>query len=553
MDFNSPELERFERELEVALETGIREFKNELEESPHSSLDETCFSMEEDLRNAENACDGIQKLMMESTDKDDTPTSAAANAPSESTQKSINNKNDVKYLASKFEQRSISTERSLSVKQGLAMFGSTVQKRPPTATVKYDPPMTVEVKVPMVTQPTAETDLKQFSEQKPASTLLEPNRVKTMQIQASDTSTKDGCSGSIRDKYSKYHDGESMTSFLPPPPKRENPPKSSQSKAQNSNNFTPIKSKEYLATRWANNQRRSEPPLKSSHEPISAEATTSKPTTTIVDDATINEWRKALVQSLKVHISKHVEETPHIVETNDDTSNAFHSDHMNEIDIECCIESPISTSDSTSDLDTVMLQEYVVLSPINERSIEAHSDRNSHQHDSCDNDSGQWELPIVSSYPKQQPSSPRSLRGIRCKCYNQTLACVIKACTLAISLFRRAMFTLSPLLWCIFNRGKSMALACITNITYFFILISNVWRQITLYIVECYEEWTMISRLSPSGFTVLLQWIANMERGAAACLASLILSMATEVSTVAPRYNCTIAVLLWLFQVKPVS
>jgi hypothetical protein len=29
--------------------------------------------------------------------------------------------------------------------------------------------------------------------------------------------------------------------------------------------------------------------------------------------------------------------------------------------------------------------------------------------------------------------------------------------------------------------------------------------------------------------------------------------MATEVSTVAPRYNCTIAVLLWLFQVKPVS
>jgi hypothetical protein len=94
-----------------------------------------------------------------------------------------------------------------------------------------------------------------------------------------------------------------------------------------------------------------------------------------------------------------------------------------------------------------------------------------------------------------------------------------------------------------------MALACITNITYFFILISNVW----LYIVECYEEWTMLSRLSPSGFTVLLQWIANMERGAAACLASLILSMATEVSTVAPRYNCTIAVLLWLFQVKPVS
>ena len=530
LQLNSPELLCLERELEEALESHLTEFNDELERHENVS-DETSLSIEDDMKMAENATVSVQRLLESDT----------AEAPS----------GGVKSLASMFEMHlppkeisknyhqdcsesdigndnnhidanhnAVLSESSLSIKEGLAMFGSPARRKPISTTSEVDG-----------SRSRAELDTVHEQQTKSIEYSSSKQNVKTI--------TESSNLHHILAQRKKLIE-ESNTVALPPAPGLGN-----HDNITLSTMFTPIKSKELLSEAYASD--------KHSH--------TVNKNTEETDYPTIEQRREVLLQDLKLHLrGRNTVECERSKDLISEVDLESQSDKNSETQSDKSPSLENQISESNQCFDNINLQDTrVFLSPINEQSNEADSSQSTRQNDSGDSSTDDWILPVVNDFhPKENSQSPR--RVFKCRCYYKTLECARKMILLISCLkilVERAVIFLSPCLWFIYNQCRSVITTCFANLLHVFIVLANMCQRASLYTKDCVGELSLMSRLSYNYFPIacktLLRWLAMMSKGTAACLVSITLALAMEISTVAPRYNCGISVLLWCFQNKPVS
>lgn len=586
MEFKSPELQRLENEMDAALVAEMQEINYELgrhragdSTSPNSSLDETALSLEEDLKAVENATESIQRLMNKDSEEVDTggvqslasmfeqhtpKTSTCLNHQKRESPRKLQfakpslgvTKNEKLLPGSEYaaggnrnysessanDNTNVLNESSLSIKQELAMFGSPLRAKSSVTSFnklvehsehapvqKYQPPTRGDAS--SVKNPVMRTDMSKILAKRKALEAESKQMIKPTPVGAAATAKRGECK---------------IDQCV----------------------FTPVKSTESLSRKWISYKANAntfvvEPEANNCKMAHSLEATNQVSTATIIDDATIKQRREALVRGLKTRLREKQEQKDEI--QNHVVVDTIYFEKWSGSSADAGIETQLSTPsplqnesspESTSGLDTIMLHDNcVILSPINERSNEVGTPLSIHHAVSNDSDSEKWVLPMTNDfYCKGNNQSPRSrFRPFSCRCHYQIVDCMEMIWGAAKSVGKKALVLLSPCVWFVYSRLRLMILSLLTFGTNLFLLMADAWQNLRLYVVGAVEQWATISRLAPDASSAFLRGVSTMERGTAICLASLVVSMTTEVSTVAPNYNGGIAVLFWCFQAKPVS
>ena len=490
--------------MEDALESGLKQFNDELErhqKGPRQSSNETCISIEEDLLAAENAALSVHQLM-ESEESFGNDVKSLASmfehqiSPNKSLKKRYSRaslKDDRLKINDDYATRNDSgssdnvlSEASLSIKEGLAMFS-----RPTT----YKPNDNLDQNL--------------------------VNRRKTIEEQRN---------AEVKPCLPCEH----------PEPVSFN------------NIFTPIKSKESLSHSMAIGRVESceidlNKPVETSQQGSmrAPNMQNSVPAqfkqASYVDDATIKQQRDALIKGLKSHFCtnfisekrKH-DSTPRlnndVIEAEVNASSHGIRDLSKNKNLDHCIENQlsasshmildISTSSSPLGLDDMDL------SPINECCYENNSlDRNL----SGDSELGSWVNPVVNDFQSKSTTHSRKWEfNSKFQLLHYALVCAKKI----YSCLKPFAQSLVRIIWCIYDHSKSFTIRGLTCIVYSFVLVANTWQRARCYLVDVMQQLSMMSRLSPVASKVLLEWLASMEKGDAACLASFHISMVTEISTV---------------------
>jgi len=83
--------------------------------------------------------------------------------------------------------------------------------------------------------------------------------------------------------------------------------------------------------------------------------------------------------------------------------------------------------------------------------------------------------------------------------------------------------------------------------------ISNTTIIIVNSLKECYSYHRHIILSTPATARTAVSWVSNMKKGQVVCLVSMALSIFTSVYPTTPYYNIFVAMLLFLFQIKPMK
>ncbi|KAL3794684.1 hypothetical protein HJC23_010112 [Cyclotella cryptica] len=278
--------------------------------------------------------------------------------------------------------------------------------------------------------------------------------------------------------------------------------------------------------------------------------TTSQGTTSRVDDATIKQRREALVHGLKRHLrEKHrTEKSEDGPEPTNDSPQKIEKDFLYFLHNQTTTESQEGCNASIILHDTC---EH--LSCVHESSNESESIHSLRPDDSDESPMSEWVLPVVNHFDhrkKKRHTLCSKLRALCSPCYRQSIACETKMPV------KRATMFVAPYLRFIYDVCKSFIVGCSASLSLYAIMFMNTWQNVLLriqnHVIQCLTDWSTMLHLSPFAAKLLLKWMTEMDKGCVACLASLHVSMATEVSTVAPRYNSSLACMLFCFQMKPV-
>jgi len=83
--------------------------------------------------------------------------------------------------------------------------------------------------------------------------------------------------------------------------------------------------------------------------------------------------------------------------------------------------------------------------------------------------------------------------------------------------------------------------------------ISNTTIIIVNFLKECYSYHRHVILSTPAVVKTAMSWATNMKKGQVLCLVSIVLSVFTSIYPTTPYYNIFVAMLLFLFQIKPMK
>jgi hypothetical protein len=537
---------RLEKSLEDALASELEDFNNEFERYGRES-DQTNLSilldLEEDLKTAEDASSTVKTLM----EKAERPGSG------------------VKSLASMFEQQFSPYPKSPATHRHRA------PGRIPAATLslhKIALDKSDELSIRGVTQ-VAVLEYVDASDDTPAQRTAESNRSSLTDLPPPPEPNIQ-LRHSPRNRYTNRHDSDKLG-------------------AQKTDSLlTPIKTKEALTEKWMgiNAKRRSHTDDRSAKTTNFINPQLKKNTfdtspgeqeevkTQFVDDETIKRRRADLVQGLKVHLRENLPavqefdrtEQPECTDegkTSEPNNDAFDIFLDNGIENGSTIMSPdafTSSTDSVNHFDSIILNDNGILRPIHEQSNEISNEVSTASLQRNDSSDSTWMLPIVNDFHDKKRKSQTlcsRLRYFRSHFCNQAIGCIESIGSQLKDIAKELAIFLSTCIWWIYTKCRLATTAFLTGLKNVVMLIANMCHNGTMrsrsYIIQCYEDWSAIIRILPDGVNKLMCWMTAMDKGTAACLASFHVCMITEMSGAAPRYNASLAFMLYCFQVKPVS